>query len=58
MPDLTLFKPSGQAEYANVTNVEVKGDTITFYVQTDARQKTGQRITTSVPFFLTENVGS
>jgi hypothetical protein len=58
MSDLTLFKPSGQAEYKNVTNVEVKGDTISFYVETNASQKTGQRITTSVPFFLAENVGS
>jgi hypothetical protein len=59
MAKITIFKSSKpQAEeYENAHDVSIENGVLTFYYEPDTSSLGGKKITTSVPFFIEEEIG-
>jgi hypothetical protein len=54
---IIIYRPDGAAMFSNVTNMEIVSGVLTFYTTPDSFVKQSKKITTTVPFFIEEEIG-
>ena len=55
MTTITLYKPDGNAQFTQCTNVAVHGSVLTFEVETGAGLFTSKKFRTTIPFLIEED---
>jgi hypothetical protein len=57
MASVVIYKPDGNVQYQNITDVEVEDGFLRFDCRPDSMAYETTRITTTCPYFMEEKIG-